>query len=113
MATPRAKPPLALLLTAAKREQGLDWLTIEIALDLRRSTREAWMNGSTVRLPYVDLMRLCTHLGLTAEECFEAVIEHRLPEKWERWYVERDGAVPPMTEPGDAPITTRRRQPRV
>lgn len=81
MTQARDRPPLGRLLTAGKRRSGIDWLTIERDLDIRRATREAWMNGTVQRYPLREVLALCHYLGITAEECAQAVLYGRLP----RW----------------------------
>lgn len=112
MTDPRAKPPLALLLTAAKRKKDVNWLTIERDLDLRRSTREAWMNGSTRRLPLVELMELCEYLSVKPSECVAAVMEHELPKWVVEFYVTEDGAMPKVQPKPRETRTSNKQQPR-
>jgi hypothetical protein len=91
--TPRDKPPLTILLTAGKRRADVDWLTIESDLDIRRGTREAWLNGTTTRLPLIEILELCAYLKITPEECAQAVLHHVLP----RWVHEHVGGAQVQT----------------
>lgn len=80
------RPALAYLLSAGKIRARIDWLTIEKDLDIRRATREAWMNGTTHRLPLYEVLALCAYLHITPAECWDAVLHDKVP-RWVHQYV--------------------------
>lgn len=79
---PRRLPreTVAILLEAAKAREGLQWWEIELALDLTKGSREAWMNGKVTKPPLQGMCRLAQHLNVTGDELMAAVCDDELPE---------------------------------
>lgn len=86
MTKPKPSPPIGRLLRAGQRRSGIPWLTIERDLDIRRATREMWMNGNVQRLPLIDVIRLCRYLGIKDQEAVHAAVDGKVP-TWAHYWL--------------------------
>lgn len=74
-------PPHAVgkILLAGRLRANVPWSTLEAQLNIRKATREFWINGRVKRLPLEPILALAALLLIDGNEFMAAVARNEVP----------------------------------